>query len=283
LVIYLCVCVVSKCFLSALVETDKSLKNNINMEMIAPIGRPSSIGRVPFASLIALSITWIGVAVFAAMNFQAVNASLQQLRSVFNAEIHWLNKVQLSFIVSAVIMFVFAGLLTVIGALATGSTRDRVYYGWKARLGGRISTALFLTLTYLVHIFWLAIFTVVVSLCFVNCILKRLCATVPAYTVDDCLDLSLFSVFFGDMRSSETWKLCGAALQQFCVLTESANNYYIVSYFASLAVLLGLVHFMICLSANYAHIKDGFKYSELKEIQLIEETELKRYPQRRFN
>ncbi|KRX66178.1 Neuronal membrane glycoprotein M6-b [Trichinella sp. T9] len=264
-------------------ETEKNSKNNSNMEMIAPVGRPSSIGRVPFASLIALSITWIGVAVFAAMNFQAVNASLQQLRSVFNAEIYWLNKVQLSFIVSAVIMFVFAGLLTVIGALATGSTRDRVYYGWKARLGGRISTALFLTLTYLVHIFWLAIFTVVVSLCFVNCILKRLCATVPAYTVDDCLDLNLFSVFFGDLKSTDNWKLCGAALQQFCVLTESANNYYIVSYFASLAVLLGLVHFMICLSANYAHIKDGFKYSELKEIQLIEETELKRYPQRRFN
>uniref|UniRef100_A0A5S6Q7B2 Neuronal membrane glycoprotein M6-b n=1 Tax=Trichuris muris TaxID=70415 RepID=A0A5S6Q7B2_TRIMR len=239
--------------------------------------RTDCLGRVPFASLIALTITWIGMAVFCAMTFRGVNASLQQMRAAFQAEFFWLNKVQLAFICAALIMFVFAAVLTVVGAFATGSTRNRMYYGWKARLGGRLSTALCLALTYIVFLCWLAVFSIVVVLCVVYVVLSQLCGAIPSYTSSDCLDLTILSPLFNDTYTNQAWRVCGVALQQFCTLTESANSHYMVGYFASVAILLGLCHFMICLSANYAHIKDGFKYFELKEIQYVEENELNKY------
>ncbi|KFD58752.1 hypothetical protein M514_00445 [Trichuris suis] len=239
--------------------------------------RDDCLGRVPFASLIALTITWVGMAVFCAMTFRGVNASLQQMRATFQAEFFWLNKVQLAFICAALIMFVFAGVLTIVGAFATGSTRNKMYYGWKARLGGRVSTALCLALTYIVFLCWIVIFSIVVILSVVYVILSQLCGEVPSYTPSDCLDLTILSPLFNHTYTNQAWKVCGVALQQFCTLTESANSHFMVGYFATVAILLGLVHFMICLAANYAHIKDGFKYFELKEIQYLEENELNKY------
>jgi hypothetical protein len=63
-------------------------------------------------------------------------------------------------------------------------------------------------------------------------------------------------------------------LQQFCALTATASTWYYVGYVGCIVVVLGIVHFLICLAANYAHIKDGSKYMELREIYLTEENEL---------
>lgn len=235
------------------------------------------LGRTPFASLIALTISWIGVAVFSVMNFRAVSATLQQLKNTFQAELFWLNKVQLAFICSAVIMFVFCFVLAVIGAFATGATRDNIYYGWKARFGGRISTVIFMILTYVILLLWLVLFSIVVVLTVTYALLMRLCNHVPSYTADTCLNLSILQALFTDTYTNKEWNVCGVSLQHFCTLTESATNNYAVGCFATVAVLLGLVHFLICLAANYAHIKDGFKYFELKEIQFLEENELAKY------
>src|SRR5262249_47323283 len=60
--------------------------------------------------------------------------------------------------------------------------------------------------------------------------------------------------------------ICDSSLQQFCALSDTAALWYYIGYAGSAVVVLGLIHFMICLAANYAHIKDGSKYVELQEI-----------------
>ncbi|VDP28031.1 unnamed protein product [Soboliphyme baturini] len=171
-------------------------------------------------------------------------------------------------------MFFVAMLLALIGFLSTGSNRTRIYTGWKARLGGCISCAIFLVFTYAAHLFWIFVFSVVVALTVIYFIFYRVCLLMPDYTTATCLDLSVFSPVLNMTGRPASLKICGSNLQQFCTLAETASNYYAIAYFAAAAVMLSLVHFMICLAANYAHIKHGYKYFELKEV---EENELGRY------
>lgn len=52
------------------------------------------LGRIPFASIIASVLCWIGVTMFCFMMAQAVNASIEQARRALRIEnLPWLDKV----------------------------------------------------------------------------------------------------------------------------------------------------------------------------------------------
>ena len=42
------------------------------------------------------------------------------------------------------------------------------------------------------------------------------------------------------------------------------------------------VHYLMCLAANYAHIKDQEKFMDLQEIQFLHESEMSTLPKDRF-
>ncbi|KRX40574.1 hypothetical protein T05_10787 [Trichinella murrelli] len=185
-------------------------------------------------------------------------------------QFHWFDKVKLVFIGLAIAMLSFLLLLTIFGLLATGSTRDRIYSSWRSRISGRMTIVLLFLLNYFIYICWLEIFTVVTALFFLNIFFKNLCKTVSGYESENCLDFTTVGILLNSTESVQIWNTCGVTLQQFCFFTDTANGYYVISYFSTAVVLLGLVHFLICLTANYVHLSGGFKYFQLRTMPLFE-------------
>lgn len=48
---------------------------------------------------------------------------------------------------------------------------------------------------------------------------------------------------------------------------------FILASVACLLIILSLVHYLSCLAANYAHIRDHAKFQELQELQNLTEME----------
>ncbi|KAL1228000.1 Neuronal membrane glycoprotein M6-a [Trichinella pseudospiralis] len=159
-------------------------------------------------------------------------------------QFHWFDKVKFVFIGLAIAMLSFLLLLTIFGLLATGSTRDRLYSSWRSRISGRVTIVLLFLLNYFIYICWLEIFTIVIVLLFMSIFFKNLCKTVPGYESENCLDFRTVGILFNSTESLQIWKACGVTLQQFCLFTDSANGYYVISYFSTAVVLLGLLRTM---------------------------------------
>jgi len=232
------------------------------------------IGRIPYASLIAFILTCVGVGLFCGMTYQGVNASVNQIKklNLFPHDVTWLDKIPLMFVIVAVIMCIVALMLLIVGALATGSTRTQVYSGWRARLGGRISCACFLVFTYLLNFCWLIVLGFIAIFSAVYCMFGVQCRVAQANS--QCLNYTVVSPIVNGTTRLEPLVLCGQDRMDFCQLSNQASMWYGIGLIGCLILIKGLINYLICLSANYAHIKDGFKYSQLEEIRTNEENEM---------
>ncbi|KAE9420759.1 hypothetical protein Angca_000365, partial [Angiostrongylus cantonensis] len=97
---------------------------------------------LPYASLMATFLCFIGVVLFSIMMTWGFNATVEQTRrSLRIQDWPWLDKVQVFFVVIAVLMSLFALLFLLVGFSATGATREEIYKREKARFGGRCACA----------------------------------------------------------------------------------------------------------------------------------------------
>lgn len=82
----------------------------------------------------------------------------------------------------------------------------------------------------------------------------------------------------------EHMKVCGEQqVKAFCKDgVEKAEVMFILATFSCLLIILSLVHYLMCLSANYAHIRDQEKFQELQEIQNLTEMEYSAASKDRF-
>ena len=60
----------------------------------------------------------------------------------------------------------------------------------------------------------------------------------------------------------------------FSIQGKEAGPLYVAAFASSALIVLGLVHYLCCLVANYAHIKDGIKLRDYEEA-IKEELELR--------
>lgn len=63
---------------------------------------------------------------------------------------------------------------------------------------------------------------------------------------------------------------------------EKAEIMFILATLSCLLIILSLVHYLMCLSANYAHIRDHEKFQELQEIQNLNDMEYSAASKERF-
>lgn len=63
---------------------------------------------------------------------------------------------------------------------------------------------------------------------------------------------------------------------------EKAEVMFILATLSCLLIILSLVHYLMCLSANYAHIRDHEKFQELQEIQNLNDMEYSAASKERF-
>ncbi|ETN77385.1 hypothetical protein NECAME_11084 [Necator americanus] len=97
---------------------------------------------IPYASLMATLLCFIGVILFSTMMTWGFNATAEQIRRSLRIQhLPWLDKVQVFFVVVAVAMSLFAVFFLLLGFTATGATREEIYERDQARCGGRSACA----------------------------------------------------------------------------------------------------------------------------------------------
>ncbi|CAJ0603046.1 unnamed protein product [Cylicocyclus nassatus] len=224
--------------------------------------------RIPYASLIATLLCFIGVILFSVMMTWGFNATVEQTRrSLRIQDWPWLDKVQVFFVVIAVLMSLFALFFLLVGFTATGATREEIYKRDRAKFGGRCACATAMAWCVLLLVCWLFIISICSVLCCSYFIFDDLCYAMPSFTENDCIDLGVFKPLIRSFSNSDM-NLCGGDAQQFCALSSTARSWYVIGWVGTCFVILGLAFFLAILSANYAHVGNASRYVELRDLAL---------------
>ncbi|XP_054721954.1 neuronal membrane glycoprotein M6-b-like [Uloborus diversus] len=233
--------------------------------------------RVPYGTLIATIFCCVGVLAFLICLYRAVHLTLRMFEDVFTYNLEWLSDVHVIFIIVGALMGLLAVTLLVVGIFSTGATRTKIYRGWKSRIGGRISSAMCMSVVYILNLVWLCISGCLVVVVFVFYVLRKICEA-----SSDCVDLQQFHFLFPNGTDINTLKICKQK-KVFCTDTVNyAGLYYIIAFAASVLVIISLIHYIMCLAANYTRIKDQEKFKDLQELQYLQDSEMGTLPKDRF-
>lgn len=239
----------------------------------------SCMGRCPFASIIAAVITLCGTGVFCGCLYRALSITIQALDTAFKIEFEMESArvIQTIVIIISTVMCSLAIILLIVGCLATGATRSQIYTGFRSRLGGRISTGFFTVIVYILFLAWSCVTLLLVVPIIAYYILMKNCEVKTAQInnhsmqkLDECLSLKNFGIQAFENKMS----ICSLELISFCNQGKEAGPLYIAAFMSSALIVLGLIHYLCCLVANYAHIKDGIKLRDYEEA-IKEELELR--------
>ncbi|VDO28718.1 unnamed protein product [Haemonchus placei] len=184
------------------------------------------------------------------------NATAEQTRrSLKIQDWPWVDKVQVFFVVIAVLMSLFSLFFLLVGFSATGATREEMYKRKEAKCGGRFACVVAMLFCL---ICWLFIISIVSIFCGSYFIFDDLCLDMSTFTEENCIN---FEVFAPLVRSfSSDLRLCGGDAQQFCAFSATARSWYIVGWVGSCFVIIGLSSFLAVLAANYAHVGNVGRY-----------------------
>ncbi|XP_023217925.1 neuronal membrane glycoprotein M6-b-like [Centruroides sculpturatus] len=310
--------------------------------------------RIPYATLIATILCCTGVGIFLGSFYRAIALTLRMFEEVFKYRFHWLSDMHIIFIGIGATMGGLSLILLLVGFLATGATREKVYRGWKSRVGGRITCAIFMVITYILELIWLLVLISMVVITFICSMWWGMCNNLNKEADPNlrCIDLRQFSLdivcsfsyknlrmiykrtsnIYSLLRNNkdsvtkeeraEVYKIpfenqqlgiekdyVGVTRRHLSVrlrehrynvdkghnntilavmvrteraVVEPSEVLFILSLASSLLVVISLVNYLMCLSANYARIKDNEKFQDLQELQYLQETELETLPKDRF-
>lgn len=111
------------------------------------------------------------------------------LRRLFDFRI---DAVQIVFVIVAAAMAALGFMILFVGCLATGATRHKVYRAWGSRVGGRVSCAVFMGVTYILKLCWIAILCFLAVVVFVFTIFWNMCSNPRVQTHFNCIELNQF-------------------------------------------------------------------------------------------
>ncbi|XP_011499592.1 PREDICTED: neuronal membrane glycoprotein M6-a isoform X2 [Ceratosolen solmsi marchali] len=231
------------------------------------------MARVPYATLIATIMCCLGVGIFCGTMYRGATFSALMMDQVFHLRLTWLEAVQMVFAIIGASMAALGFMILCVGCLATGATRTKVYRAWRTRVGGRIFCAVFMTITYILQLFWLVIFAFLVVTTLIFTVFWGLCSNSRVQSLDQCIDLTQFSFMFPNNTRVDDMQICGSQeVKLFCKdYVEKAEVMFILATIATILVILSLIHYLMCLSANYAHIRDHEKFQELQNLQYLQD------------
>ncbi|XP_069954280.1 uncharacterized protein M6 isoform X3 [Cherax quadricarinatus] len=241
--------------------------------------------RVPYATLIATVMCCVGVGVFCGTMYRGTTLTLRLFEDVFKLHIKWdreyrVEPVQLTFMVVGAGMGGLGLMILFVGCLSTGDTRNKVYRTWRGRVGGRISCAIFMGITYLLSLAWLLMFAALIIVTLFYTLAWFQCQHIPQ---NECIEYNQFSFLFPAGTPEEDKRVCPGERKLFCKdYVNNAEIMFILASVSAFLVILSLVHYLMCLAANYAHIKDQEKFMDLQEIQFLHESEMSTLPKDRF-
>lgn len=240
--------------------------------------------RVPYATLIATILCCASVGIFMGALYRIMSHSLRMLKDHFTFHFTWLEDLHIIFIAAGAIMGLLSLMMLIVGILATGSTRSKVYKGWRARLGGRVACAVFMVITYMLELLWVLIMACIAIISFVFYILAKLCSNSNP-NENTGIDLTQFNFLFPKDTNIDKLRFTdeNGERARLCSNTvEPSLTLIVLTLIASILIVLSLVHYLMCLSANYARIKDQEKLRDLQELQYLQDTDPGTMPRDRF-
>lgn len=234
-------------------------------------GCQGCLTRIPHATLIATIMCCLGVGVFCGTMYRGSTLSILMFDEVFHFRLIWIEALQMIFIVGSACMAALGFMLLCLGCLTTGATRQKVYRAWSARVGGRISCAIFMVITYILTLVWIMMLGFLVITTFLFTIFWALCSKPKNTDHSTCIDFTQFDFMFPSNVKQEDMRICEAhEIKLFCKdYVEKAEFMFILAMVACILVIMSLVHYLMCLSANYAHIRGHKKFQELQELQYL--------------
>lgn len=150
-------------------------------------------------------------------------------------------------------------------------------------------------ITYILKLIWIVILCFMAIVVFVFVIFWNMCSNPDvAEKHSNCIELNQFckcsrppplsklsltrnisDFLFPLGQREEDMKVCQAhEVKAFCKDgVEAAVPMFILALMACLLIILSLVHYLMCLAANYAHIRDHEKFQELQEMHNLTELE----------
>ncbi|KAG7235895.1 hypothetical protein INR49_002093 [Caranx melampygus] len=219
------------------------------------------VGSLPWASLIATILLYMGVALFCGCGHEALSGTvtiLQNYFEVIRAPGETLDVFTIIDILKYIIyglaagFFVFGVLLLVEGFFTTGAIRD-LYGEFKITACGRCLTAFLMFMAYLFFLVWLGVtaFTSLPVFMYFN--VWSMCQNTSLVEgANMCLDLRQF----GAVTINEERKVCTGS-EKFFKMCESNE-----------------VHFLMALAANWGYLKDASRMQKYEDIKSKEEQEL---------
>jgi len=244
------------------------------------------IGNIPFASLISAIIVFAGVGIFCGTLYRALTIVLKTImEELFEFTVEWLGAIRITFIIVAVVMALFAILLLIFAFLATGESRKNVYSGASCIMGGRVSAAFFMIISYILNVAWMGIMSVNVIPIIMYVMLRSICNT-EIYSKDaQSLSNYAFSLTRIGIYRNESYpfgitppgkeELRGhTELRRFCDRIEESGPLFCVSFVGAFLICIGMIHFMISLTANYTRIRISKELTDYRDAIDMEEIEL---------
>lgn len=240
--------------------------------------------RVPYGTLIATILCVVGVGVFCGGAYRGAMLARLMLEKVFSIQPGWLEPTQMALVVLGACTGAVGLLVLVVGCLATGETRARVYRAWRARVGGRVSCGVLMGLCYGLWLTWCAIFLFVACIGVTCTFCWMLCYHMDGTPNNQQIDFRQFWFLFPEGTKREHMVLDQQEkVREFCKdYVERAEVMFVLALGAAFLVVLSLTHYLMCLSANYAHIKDHEKLQDLQEMQFLQESEMSALSKDRF-
>ncbi|KAJ8889986.1 hypothetical protein PR048_009491 [Dryococelus australis] len=213
--------------------------------------------RIPYATLIATIMCIVGVGVFCGTMYRGAMLAVLMFDQVFHLRLIWVEAVQMVFVVIGASMGALGLMILFVGFLATGATRTKVYRAWGARVGGRISCAVFMSITYILQMAWLLMLCFLVIVTLVFTIFWGLCSNPLVQANRQCIDFKQFGFLFPNNTRPEDMEVCDThELKLFCKdYVEKAELMFILASVACLLVVLSLVSIILDMWTSYSCIK----------------------------
>ncbi|CAH1963160.1 unnamed protein product [Acanthoscelides obtectus] len=199
--------------------------------------------RIPYATLIATIMCALGVVIFCGTMYRGATLAVLMFSEIFNMQLFWVDAVKMTFVLIGACMGALGLMILMVGFLATGATRHKVYRGWGSRVSGRLSCAIFLCITYVLQIAWILMFCFLVLVTFVFTIFWKMCENPRVSTYQDSIDLTQFYFLFPEGTRQEHMKVSGeSSVRAFCIdYVEKAELMFVLATAASVLVILSLV------------------------------------------
>lgn len=88
-----------------------------------------------------------------------------------------------------------------------------------------------------------------------------------------CNSSIILAFLFPNNTRPQDMEVCGSQeVKLFCKdFVEKAEVMFILATVATMLIILSLIHYLMCLSANYAHIRDHEKFQELQDLQYLQD------------